>query len=492
MSIALGVDPFNFVVFGGTGDLAIRKLMPALLFSECDDRLPDEASIIALGRTELSQQEYADIVRAGCKKYMADNLFSEEKWEAFAKRLCYFKLDIDEKQDFLKLAEHLEKTADRVRVFYLATHSSLFAAVGEGLHDANAIHEQSRIVLEKPLGMDLKSAKETNSQIARFFKEDQIFRIDHYLGKETVQNLMVLRFGNSIFEPVWHHGMIDHVQITVAETVGVEGRGGYYDKSGALRDMVQNHLVQLLCLVAMEPPAQFDQDAVRDEKLKILKSLRPITGDHVEKNTVRGQYAEGAIDRTATHSYLEDSGIEESNTETFVAIKAEVDNWRWTGVPFYLRTGKRLRQRFSEIVIDFKPVPHQIFPAPGQGMKPNRLIIRLQPDEGIKLIMTSKVPGPGGLRLQQTPLNLSYSDVFRKRAPDAYERLILDSVRGNSTLFMRRDELEAAWSWVEPILEEWEKSEEALVDYPGGTMGPTASTALIARDGRSWHDGGET
>ncbi|MBL4906153.1 MAG: glucose-6-phosphate dehydrogenase, partial [Sneathiella sp.] len=323
------------------------------------------------------------------------------------------------------------------------------------------------------------------------FSEEQIFRIDHYVGKETVQNLMVLRFGNSLFEPMWHHGMIDHVQITVAETIGVEGRGEYYDKSGALRDMVQNHLVQLLCLVAMEPPAHFDQDAVRDEKLKILKSLRAIKGEQVLTHTVRGQYEPGAIEGEATKGYLEDCKLEESDTETFVAIKAEIDNWRWTGVPFYLRTGKRLRQKFSEIVIEFKPVPHQIFPTSGQGIKPNRLIIRLQPDEGIKLIMTSKVPGPGGLRLQQTPLNLSYSDVFRSRAPEAYERLILDSVRGNSTLFMRRDELEAAWEWVEPIMEGWASNQQDLDRYPAGTMGSSSATAMIAKDNRTWHDGGE-
>ncbi len=491
MSIALGVDPFDFVVFGGTGDLAIRKLMPALLFSECDGRLPEGSRIIALGRRDLSQAEYATKVRSGCEKHMADNPFSEEDWRAFEKRLSYFKLDIDDSANFKDLKGALSDDPEKIRVFYLATHSSLFGKIGQGLNDAGAIHDKTRVVLEKPLGMDLASARETNEQIARYFAEEQIFRIDHYLGKETVQNLMVLRFGNSLFEPVWHHGLIDHVQITVAETVGVEGRGGYYDKSGALRDMVQNHLVQLLCLVAMEPPAKFDQDAVRDEKLKILKSLRPVRGEQVRDCAIRGQYEAGAIDGKPAAGYLEDSDLEESATETFVAIKAEIDNWRWTGIPFYLRTGKRMRQKFSEIVIEFKPVPHQIFPTGGQGMKPNRLIIRLQPDEGIKLIMTSKVPGPGGLRLQQTPLNLSYSDVFRNRAPEAYERLILDSVRGNSTLFMRRDELEAAWQWVEPILDEWVKNRDELASYPAGTMGPSSATALIARDNRTWHDGGE-
>lgn len=491
MTAALGVDPFNFVVFGGTGDLAIRKLMPALLFSECDGRLPEKSDIIALGRSALSQNEYASMVRKGCEKHMKDNPFSEENWDAFAKRLHYIQLDISSPEGFKDLKARLDGNPDFIRVFYLATHSSLFGEIGDRLNEAGAIHDRTRVVLEKPLGMDLKSARETNEIIARNFSEEQIFRIDHYLGKETVQNLMVLRFGNSLFEPVWHHGMIDHVQITVAETIGVEGRGDYYDKSGALRDMVQNHLVQLMCLVAMEPPAHFEQDAVRDEKLKILKCLKPLTGDRIETHTVRGQYEAGAIEGEATNGYLEDCNLDASETETFVAIKAEIDNWRWTGVPFYLRTGKRLRQKFSEIVIDFKPVPHQIFPTSGQGMKPNRLIIRLQPDEGIKLIMTSKVPGPGGLRLQQTPLNLSYSDVFRSRSPEAYERLILDSVRGNSTLFMRRDELEAAWEWVEPIMKGWNENQQKLETYPAGTMGTSSATAMIAKDNREWHDGGE-
>ncbi|GLQ06129.1 glucose-6-phosphate dehydrogenase [Sneathiella chinensis] len=492
MSIALGVKPFEFVVFGGTGDLAIRKLMPALLFSECDKRLPEESDIIALGRSDLSRDDYIAMVRAGCVKHMADYPFSDADWDAFSRRLSYLQLDADNGHDFLKLKEILDRRRDRVRVFYLATHSDLFGKIGDQLHAAGVITDETRIVLEKPLGMDLATAKQVNEQIGRNFREDQIFRIDHYLGKETVQNLMVLRFGNSLFEPVWHHGMIDSVQITVAETIGVEGRGDYYDKSGALRDMMQNHLMQLLCLVAMEPPAHFDQDDVRDEKLKVLKSLRPLSDADVADKTVRGQYEPGAIGGLATPGYLDDLAIGESQTETFAALKAEVENWRWTGVPFYLRTGKRLRRKFSEIVIQFKPVPHPIFNQAARGIKANRLIIRLQPDEGIKLIMTSKVPGPGGIRLQQTPLNLSFSDVFRSRSPEAYERLILDAVRGNSTLFMRRDELEASWAWIEPILDAWQEDQVELSPYQGGTMGPNASTALMARDNRTWHDGEET
>lgn len=488
MSIALGVDPFDLIVFGGTGDLSIGKLMPALLFSEHDERLPEDSRIIAIGRRAIDRETYIEMVHKSCQRSMIDLEIAEDVWTSFAARLDYVQMDIANADDFARLNDLMQGRDGHIRVFYLATHSELFGQISARLFAAGLIHAQSRIVLEKPLGMDLASAKATNEGVGQYFDENQIFRIDHYLGKETVQNLMVLRFANALFEPIWHHGLIDHIQITVAEDIGVEGRSGYYDKSGALRDMMQNHILQLLCLVAMEPPAKMDQDSVRDEKLKILKCLRPLDRAAVAGNTVRGQYASGATAGTAVGSYLEDSALNESNTETFVAIKAEIENWRWTGVPFYLRTGKRMQKRFSEIVIQFKPVPHQIIDTHSGHVKPNRLVIRLQPDEGIKLVMMNKVPGPGGMRLQQTPLNLSFSDVFGDRAPEAYERLILDSVRGNSTLFMRRDELEAAWKWIEPILDHWSDDACPLQPYPSGTPGPTSATALMARDGRNWHD----
>jgi len=388
-----------------------------------------------------------------------------------------------------RLHAALSDEAGRPRVFYLATAPALFGPTCQGLHDAGLITPHARVVLEKPIGTDLASAQAINDQVGAVFAEDQIFRIDHYLGKETVQNLMALRFANSLFEPLWSHGSIDHVQITVAENLGVEGRGGYYDKAGALRDMVQNHIVQLLCLVAMEPPAAFDADAVRDEKLKVLKALRPITPADIDTKTVRGQYKAGAIDGAPVVGYLDENGGDtESPTETLVVLKAEIENWRWAGVPFYLRTGKRMPARRSEIVVQYRPVPHSIFDASAGTITPNRLVIRLQPDEGIGLELMTKDRGPGGMRLVTAPLNLSFGETFQSRTPDAYERLLMDVVRGNPTLFMRRDEVEAAWHWIEPILTAWNQSADPPKSYAAGTWGPSSAVALIERDGRSWYD----
>jgi len=342
--------------------------------------------------------------------------------------------------------------------------------------------------VEKPIGRDLASAKALNDAIGKVFDEQQIFRIDHYLGKETVQNLMVLRFGNALYEPLWNNAHIDHVQITVGETVGLEGRAGYYDKAGALRDMVQNHMLQLLCLVAMEPPASMDADAVRDEKLKILRSLKHIENGNAQKNTVRGQYRAGASGDGPVKGYLEELGDSQSNTETFVAIKAEIENWRWAGVPFYLRTGKRLATRVSEIVIEFKQIPHSIFGESAGRPVANQLVIRLQPGEGVKQWIMIKDPGPGGMRLRHVPLDMSFAQAFEVRNPDAYERLIMDVVRGNQTLFMRRDEVEAAWSWIDTIQAAWEDTRQEAQGYTAGTWGPSASIALIERDGRTWHE----
>jgi glucose-6-phosphate 1-dehydrogenase len=327
-----------------------------------------------------------------------------------------------------------------------------------------------------------------NDTLGSVFREDQIFRIDHYLGKETVQNLMALRFANALYEPLWNSAHIDHVQITVAEAVGLEGRAGYYDKAGALRDMVQNHILQLLCLVAMEPPSSIEADAVHDEKVKVLRSLKPITNLNVEDMTVRGQYRAGASAGGPVRGYLEDLESENSNTETFVALKAEIANWRWAGVPFYLRTGKRLATRVSEIVVTFKPIPHSIFGESAGKVMANQLVIRLQPDEGVKQWLMIKDPGPGGMRLRHVPLDMSFAQSFSERNPDAYERLIMDVVRGNQTLFMRRDEVEAAWRWVDPILQGWELNSQPVQGYTAGTWGPSSSIALIERDGRTWHE----
>ena len=345
------------------------------------------------------------------------------------------------------------------------------------------------MVLEKPIGRDLASACAINDAVGAVFAESQIFRIDHYLGKESVQNLLVTRFANTFLEPLWNSSWIDHVQITVAESLGVGTRGGYYDNSGALRDMLQNHLLQMLCLVAMEPPTYVDRETVRDEKLKVLQALKPMTPDDIERATVAGQYGPGLVDGVAVAGYKDDAENPDSRTETFAAVKAEVRNWRWAGVPFYLRTGKRMEQRCSEIVIQFKPVPHPMFPDSHGASEPNKLVIQLQPEEGMRLHMTAKEPGPGGIRLKPVSLDLNYTDTFQRPSPDAYERLLMDVVAGDPTLFMRRDEVEAAWAWVEPILIGWQQSERGPRRYPAGTSGPTDATTLIERDGRIWHEG---
>jgi glucose-6-phosphate 1-dehydrogenase len=383
-----------------------------------------------------------------------------------------------------RLAEH----PDRVRVFYLATSPDLYGAICENIGASRLVTPLTRVVLEKPIGHDLASARAINDEVGRVFTEEQTFRIDHYLGKETVQNLLALRFANTIFERLWNSDVIDHVQITVAETVGVEGRGGYYDKSGALRDMLQNHMMQLLCLLAMESPISLDADSLRDEKLKVLRSLRPIASYEASTLTVRGQYAHGAVAGKTVEGYLADLGDADSRTETFVALKAEVHTRRWANVPFYMRTGKRMPQKVSEIVIQFRALPFSIFPAEAAELQANQLIIRLQPEEGMRLEMMTKEPGPGGLRLRPTGLDISFEKTFATRYPDAYERLLMDCVRGNATLFMRRDEVETAWAWVEPIIEAWESRPEAPRLYPAGSWGPTAAIALIERDGRTWHE----
>ena len=378
---------------------------------------------------------------------------------------------------------------DRVRAFYLATSPELFGPITHKLDEHGMLTAKTRVVLEKPIGKDLKSAQAINAGVGEVLDEDRIYRIDHYLGKETVQNLMALRFANLLFEPVWNKAHIDHVQITVAETVGVEGRGGYYDTAGALRDMLQNHILQLLCLVAMEPPSALEANALRDEKLKVLRALKPIDDSNVRSLTVRGQYRAGAIDGRSVPGYLDElDGAAESPTETFVALKAEVQTWRWAGVPFYLRTGKRLPTRVSEIVIHFRAVPLSIFGSAGGSLVNNQLVIRLQPDEGVALKLMIKDPGPGGMRFREESLNLSFKDAFKARNPDAYERLLMDVIRGNQQLFMRRDEVEAAWVWADPILDAWSRMGQPLQGYTAGAWGPSSSVALIERDGRTWHE----
>jgi glucose-6-phosphate 1-dehydrogenase len=488
MAKIIPVPIFDCVVFGATGDLTLRKLLPALYYRSRDGQIPPDSRIIGTARSDLGDDGFRKRAAQALSEHVAAADRDPVAVERFCSNLHYVRLDASKPDaDWDALRQLLD--AERVRVFYLATSPDLYGPICGNLGSVGLVTPLSRVVLEKPIGHDLASAREVNESVGKVFTEAQIFRIDHYLGKETVQNLLALRFANSIFERLWNTDVIDHVQITVAETVGLEGRGGYFDKAGVLRDMVQNHILQLLCLIAMEPPVSLEADRVRDEKLKVLRALRPFEPHEATTLTVRGQYIQGAIDGQPVPAYLDDLGSNESsNTETFVALKAEVRTWRWANVPFYLRTGKRLPKKVSEIVVQFRALPFSIFPADAAEWQPNRLIIRLQPEEGMRLDMMTKDPGPGGLRLSQTGLDIRFDAAFHMRFPDAYERLLMDTVRGDPTLFMRRDEVEAAWAWVEPILEAWGSRPDHPRPYPAGTWGPTASIALIERDGRTWHE----
>ncbi|NRA64773.1 MAG: glucose-6-phosphate dehydrogenase [Pseudobacteriovorax sp.] len=484
-------DLYNIVIFGGNGDLAMRKLLPALYSLFKHDHLNPEGLIIGASRTSLSSEDYTQLVHDALGVHLGADEFEQSVWDRFSKKLRYAEVDANNPDSFHGISDICKHSSAHDNVYYFSTSPSLFGSICENLHRASLITEYSRVVLEKPIGENLASSKKINDQVAAFFDEGQIYRIDHYLGKETVQNLLSVRFANTLFEPLWNCSAIDHVQITVAETVGVGSRWSYYDKAGALRDMVQNHLLQLLCLVAMEPPSDLDADSVRDEKLKVLRSLREITPDQVGLNTVRGQYLEGAVGGQPVEGYLSEGNGSASKTETFVALRAEIDNWRWAGVPFYLRTGKRLPTRCAEIVIQFNAIPHSIFRSSQDQVCPNKLVIRLQPEESIQLVMMNKVPGlEESMRMQAVPLNLSLDKAFDNpnRTPTAYERLLLDVLRANQTLFMRRDEVEGAWQWIDKILEGWKMSSEKPKPYTAGSWGPAASVALIVRDGRNWHD----
>jgi glucose-6-phosphate 1-dehydrogenase len=479
------VNPFDLVIFGATGDLAARKLLPALYHRHCAGQLPQQARIIALGRRDLSSEDYIAFVADKSQKYITGQYFSADDWRDFIARIDYLKLDAGSDEDFAHLAEHLKDAQDRIRVFYLSTSPKLFAGICERLASSQLVNAQARVVLEKPLGHDLESADQINACVESVFSEQQIYRIDHYLGKEAVQNLLALRFGNSIFEPLWRHGQIRDVQITLAERIGVEGRGEFYDSTGALRDMVQNHLMQLLCIVAMEPPINMDADNVRDEKLKVIRSLEPYTATTVKTDTVRGQYAAGEVDGESVPGYHDEAGIDDaSHTETFVALKAKINNWRWSGVPFYLRTGKRMHEHVTEVVISFYSLPHAIYPAVDACESVNRLYIRLQPHERVELHLMAKQAGDKNI-LKPVKLDLDLTG-SNERHLDAYERLLMDVVRGNQTLFVRRDELNAAWKWVEPIMESWENSSEAPEPYAAGSSGPDRAGDLIEAGSVGW------
>lgn len=484
MAEFIPVPPFDLVVFGATGDLSLRKLFPALLHRYLDGQIPESSRIIGAARGALTTDSFREQVSDARQKFAPDACLDERKCADFLKLIHYVQLDISAPAGaWAPLGQALGGAGDKVRVFYLATAPSLFVTIAQRLGEAGLATPGSRIVLEKPIGRDLSSARAVNDGVGAVFDEHRIFRIDHYLGKETVQNLLVLRFANTLVEPIWNRDHIDHVQITVAEEIGVEGRGDYYDKSGALRDMVQNHLLQLLCLVALESPNSMDADSIRAEKLKVLSALKRIDSRDAAGKTVRGQYRAGLVNGNAAPAYVDEITGKSSSTETFVALKAEVENWRWAGVPFYLRTGKRMSARRSEIVVQFKQTPIDMF----GGSRPDRLVLRLQPDEAVDLWLNIKEPGPGGLRVKQVPLNLSYADLAI-RNPDAYERLLLDVVRGNLSLFMRRDEVEAAWTWAEALLEAWAQGGAEPQPYAAGTNGPLASALLLDRDQREWWD----
>jgi len=469
VSRVIPVDPFDLVVFGGTGDLARRKILPALFRRFCAGQIPQGANIIGAARSDHDIQGYRDFVAAAIREFAGE--VDETGLSNFLQRTDYVTLDARGENGWRELAGKLKP--DRVRGFYFSVGPSLFGDLAARIHHHGMASDTARIVVEKPFGHDLASARALNAVLAAHFDEGQIYRIDHYLGKETVQNLMAVRFGNMLFEPLWNSQYVDHIQITVAESVGVGGRGEYYDRSGAMRDMVQNHLMQLLCLIAMEPPAKFDPDAVRDEKLKVIRALDPVEPYHI----VRGQY-EG--DGT-NPGYREALGHPRSSTESYVALKAHISNWRWAGTPFYLRTGKRLKARSSVINVMFKDAPHSIF-GPEAGRHSNLLSIRLQPNEGITLRVTIKEPGQGGMRLMDVPLDMTFAEALGAEngpPPDAYERLIMDVIRGNQTLFMRGDEVEAAWGWTDPIIAGWQDRGEVPKPYEIGSAGPGDADLLI-------------
>lgn len=479
VSRVIPVDVFDLVIFGATGDLARRKILPGLYRRFVAGQMPGESRIIGAARADHRTDSYRDQVCTALGEFVPKARLDPKAVQAFVDRIQYVSIDATGTAGWAQLKGLMRPNT--VRAFYFSVAPSLFGDIAQRLSDNAIVDAQSRIVVEKPFGRDLASARALNAVLARHFTETQIYRIDHYLGKETVQNLMAVRFANILFEPLWKAEYIDHVQITVAETVGVNGRGAYYDTSGAMRDMVQNHLMQLLCLIAMEPPYHFDPDAVRDEKLKVIRALKPVPASDI----VRGQYGAGGGDP----GYLAHAENPASRTESYIALKAQISNWRWQGVPFYLRTGKRLRARTSEIAITFKQPPHAIFDD-AKGWHENVLVIRLQPNEGMNLMVMIKEPGPGGMRLMQVPLDMSFADAITDGddVPDAYERLIMDVIRGNQTLFMRGDEVEAAWAWTDPIIQGWEARGDRPQSYDPGSSGPEDALMLMHRDGRRWRE----
>ncbi|MCH2190432.1 MAG: glucose-6-phosphate dehydrogenase [Gammaproteobacteria bacterium] len=476
----------NIVIVGGEGDLAFRKLYPALYSLHRENLLADCTRVVCFGRGKFDRPALISNMRKWTQKSDYVKAVDDETWDSFEKRVLDFSGDATSAKDMKRLRKEI---GDNEIVFYLSTPPSIFAPICKAMGDAGVVSDETRLVVEKPLGESLETFNQINDTLFEVFQEHQIYRIDHYLGKETVQNLLALRFANIFFEPLWNRTYIDHVQITVAESVGAGGRWSYYNESGALRDMVQNHILQLVCLVAMEFPARNKADDIRDEKLKIIRSLKPIDVSNVTQNTIRGQYTEGSIDQTLVPGYKdENDATGQTDTETFVAIKAEIENNRWQGVPFYLRTGKRMSSRYSEIVIQFKPVVFKFIDVDPNVLNANQLVIRLQPSEGVQMSLMNKVPGLSeGTSLQNVDLNLSFEEAFEEhRSPSAYERLILDVTRGDQTLFMRSDELRGAWQWVDGIINGWSTTGQRSKPYKSGSMGPDDALGLLIQDKRKW------
>jgi len=478
----------NIVIVGGEGDLAFRKLYPALYSLHKENLLAECTKIVGFGRGKFTRQEFIDNIRSWTQNSDYVGGVDDQKWADFCERIVHFVGDATDPGDLKRLREEL---GPNEIVFYLSTPPSIFAPICKAMGTAGVVTDDTRLVVEKPLGSSQETFDQINNTLYETFEENQIYRIDHYLGKETVQNLLALRFANIFFEPLWNRNFIDHVQITVAESVGAGGRWSYYNESGALRDMVQNHLLQLVCLVAMEYPARNIADDIRDEKLKIIRCLKPIDASSVQTMTVRGQYTEGSVDQELVPGYLQEKDAEDkSNTETFVAIKTEIENNRWQGVPFYLRTGKRMANRYSEIVIQFKPVVFKFIDVDPNALNSNQLVIRLQPNEGVTMNLMNKVPGLSeGTSLQNVGLNLSFEEAFEEhRSPSAYERLLLDVTRGDQTLFMRSDELHGAWKWVDGIIDGWTRTSQTVQKYKAGSTGPDDALGLLIKDGRKWQD----
>ncbi len=493
----------SFVIFGASGDLTKRKLIPALYNLACTDLLPRGFKVFGFAVTPMNDDSFRESMREGVRTSNEANPFDVRIWDEFAKNLHYLTADFQSPEGYKQLKEMLEKaeegsTAGENRLFYLATPPGFYADIVARLGSSGLVTKQgtsqsgwTRIIIEKPFGNDLDSAIALNTSIHKVFKEEQIYRIDHYLGKETVQNLMAFRFANSIIEPIWNRRYVDHIQITAAETLGVEHRGGYYENAGVLRDMFQNHLLQLLSIVAMDPPVRYGGTSVRDRKADVMNAIVPINPESLSDIAVRGQYGPGQIEDHHVPGYRQEMGVNpESKTETFAALKLYVDNWRWADVPFYLRSGKRLPNKVSEIVIQFKRVPHLFFQmSPEDQIEPNLLVIRIQPDEGISLRFGAKVPGPE-MHIQQVQMNFSYSDAFKAQPSTAYETLLLDAMEGDPTLFNRADAVETAWQVIEPLLDIWKATKpfQPFPNYAAGTWGPAAADHMLAKDGRSWHN----